>query len=62
MDWSKLDLVVYVTESQKANGLICLPSDKVLHKIALAKKNDSFALETDPFAGKVGWTIRMYSK
>ena len=62
MDWTRLELVVYATDSQKANGLICLPTDKVLHKITLAKKNGSFALETDPFAGKVVWKIRMYSK
>ena len=28
MDWTKLDLVVYATDSQKVNGLICMPSDK----------------------------------
>jgi alpha-D-xyloside xylohydrolase len=62
MDWSKLDLVVYATDSQKVNGLICLPSDKVLHAITLVKKGNSYSLESDPFAGKVGWKIRMYSK
>jgi alpha-D-xyloside xylohydrolase len=62
MDWSKLELVVYSIDSQKVNGMICLPSDKVLHKISLARKNGVFALETDPFAGKVRWKIRMYSK
>jgi alpha-D-xyloside xylohydrolase len=62
MDWSKLELVVYATDSQKVNGIICLPSDKVLHKVSLAKKNGSFLLESDPFVGKVAWKIRMYSK
>jgi len=54
--------VVYSKDSQKVNGIICLPSDKVLHKISLDRKNGIFALETDPFAGKVAWKIRMYSK
>jgi len=62
MDWTKLDLVVYATDSQKVNGLLCLPTDKVLHKVTLAKKNGSFFLENDPFAGKVTWKIRMYSR
>jgi alpha-D-xyloside xylohydrolase len=62
MDWSKIELVVYSKDSQKVNGIICLPSDKVLHKISLDRKNGIFALETDPFAGKVAWKIRMYSK
>jgi alpha-D-xyloside xylohydrolase len=58
MDWSKLDLVVYATNSKKVNGLVCLPSDNVLHKISLVKKGNRFIQETDPFAGKVSWTIR----
>jgi alpha-D-xyloside xylohydrolase len=62
MDWSTLDLVVYATDSQKAEGLVCLPSDKVLHKISLVKKDGVFALETDPFAGKVDWKVRLYSE
>jgi alpha-D-xyloside xylohydrolase len=62
MDWSKLDLVVYATDSQKVNGLICLPSDQVLHKITLEKKGGSFTLDSDPYNGKVVWRIRMYSK
>jgi alpha-D-xyloside xylohydrolase len=62
MDWSKLDLVVFATGSQKVTGLICLPSDKVLHKISLNKKNGVFTLEKDPFEGKVAWKIRMFIK
>ena len=62
MDWTKLDLVVYSTDSQKVNGLICLPSDKVLHKILLVRKNGNFALESDPFGGKVIWKVMKYPK
>jgi alpha-D-xyloside xylohydrolase len=62
MDWSKLDLVVYATDSQKAIGLVCLPTDKVLHRISLVRKGGAFTLDSDPYGGKVGWTIRMYSK
>jgi alpha-D-xyloside xylohydrolase len=62
MDWSKLDLVVYATDSQKVNGIICLPSDQVLHKITLGKKGGSFIMDSDPYNGKVVWRIRMYSK
>jgi alpha-D-xyloside xylohydrolase len=61
MDWSKLELVVYSTESEKANGLVCLPSDNILHKISLVKKDNSFKLESDPEAGKVTWKVRIYS-
>jgi alpha-D-xyloside xylohydrolase len=62
MDWTTLELVVYASDSQKANGIICLPSDQVLHKITLGKKGGSFTLDSDPYNGKVNWKIRNYSK
>lgn len=58
MDWSTLELSVYSKISNKVDGLICLPSDQVLHKISLSKKNGTFALDNDPFGGKVDWKIR----
>ncbi len=60
MDWSELELVVYSSDSRNVNGLVCLPSDRVLHKLSLLKKGNSFQLEYDPFAGKVNWKIRLY--
>ncbi|MCX6237174.1 MAG: alpha-xylosidase [Bacteroidia bacterium] len=62
MDWSALNLVVYATNSQKVNGLICLPSDKVLHPISLVKKGETYILEQDPFAGKIKLKIGMFPK
>lgn len=62
MDWSTLDLVVYATDSQKVNGSVCLPSDNVLHTVSLVKKDGTFNMDKDPFAGKVTWKIRPYSK
>ncbi len=55
MDWSKLDLVVFARDTQSAKGLICLPSDNVLRELSLTKDGK---LVSDPFAGKVTWTIR----
>jgi alpha-D-xyloside xylohydrolase len=60
MDWSKLDLVVYSNGSGKASGLVCLPSDKVLHTITLTKSGSGYKIENDPFAGKVKWNIKKY--
>jgi len=62
MDWSTLNLKVYAIDSQKANGLICLPSDKVLHNISLVKRDGIFKMESDPFVGKVTWRVGLYSK
>jgi len=62
MDWSIIDLVVYASDSQKANGLICLPSDNVLHDISLVRRDGTFRIELDSFIEKVTWKVRLYSK
>jgi alpha-D-xyloside xylohydrolase len=62
MDWSKLELTVYATDSKKVKDLICLPSDNLLHTISLVKKDNRFVMETDPFGGKVTWKVRLYPK
>jgi len=61
LDWKNLELVVYAVSGQTAQGLVCLPSDNVLHPIDAVKKRNAFALTADPFAGKVTTTIRLYS-
>ena len=58
MDWANLELTVYSKDSDKADGLICLPNDQVLHKISLVLKDGSFKLGNDPYNGKVNWTIK----
>lgn len=58
MDWSSLELVVYSVDQKTAEGLVCLPSEGRLHKLAVQEKNGKFTLMNDPAAGKVSWTIR----
>jgi len=60
MDWSKLDLVVYSTGSGTVSGLVCLPSDKILHNVSLVKNGNGYKIENDPFAGKIKWNIKKY--
>jgi alpha-D-xyloside xylohydrolase len=55
MDWTKLDLVVFAS-GEKAEGLVCLPSDRVLRKVSLAKKGGAFAA-----AENSGMTVKLYS-
>jgi alpha-D-xyloside xylohydrolase len=62
MDWSKLDLVVFASNSQNAQGLVALPSDNVLRKVAAARKNGAFALAGDPLAGKSSATVKLYTE
>jgi alpha-D-xyloside xylohydrolase len=57
MDWSKLDLVVFAKEARTANGLVCLPSDNLLHSLLLTTQGREFKLASDPLAGKVAWKI-----
>ena len=57
MDWINLQLVSYATNGKTANGLVCLPSDNVLHKVSLT----GTTLDSDPLNGAVKWKIRKYS-
>ncbi len=58
MDWSKLDVVVFAKDAAMASGLVCLPSDNLLHSFSLTKQGREFKLVSDPLAGKVIWKIQ----
>ncbi len=60
MDWSKLDMVVFAVTSQKAEGLVYLPSDNVLRRIEATRRKDSFALVGDPLSGKATSALRPF--
>ncbi len=62
LDWSKLDMVIYADRAQAAQGLVCLPSDNVLHPVEAARSNGTFALAADPLQGKATSTVRLYSQ
>jgi alpha-D-xyloside xylohydrolase len=57
LDWSKLDLVVFAKNSPTAEGLVCLPSDNLLHELVLNKDGSAFKLANDPFGGKAPGTF-----
>jgi len=61
MDWANLDLVVYATSAPSAQGLVCLPSDNVLHRITLPRRAGKYPLATNPLAGRSALTVRMYA-
>jgi len=58
MDWSALELIVYSVDNKNIQGLVCLPSDIKLHKLALNQKGKQFNLVDDPLSGKITWTIK----
>ena len=61
MDWANLDLVVYATNAQTAQGLVCLPSDNVLRRVSLPRGMGAYALGASPLAGRSTLTVRMSS-
>jgi alpha-D-xyloside xylohydrolase len=56
MDWSKLDLVAYTTKGE-ASGYVCLPENQKLEKVSVKKSGEKLSLASDPFAGKVKFTM-----
>jgi alpha-D-xyloside xylohydrolase len=62
MDWSQLDLVIFAKNPLAAKGLVCLPSDNVLHEVSLKKNGGTFELANDPLADKVTWNVRLSNK
>jgi alpha-D-xyloside xylohydrolase len=62
LDWSKLEMVVFAAGSQNAHGLICLPSDNVLHGVEATQHKTSFVLADDPLNGKAAFSVRLYSE
>ncbi len=55
IDWNNLKLTIYST-TNTANGLVCLPSDNILHEVDVETKNKT--LKVDPYNGKIKWKIQ----
>jgi alpha-D-xyloside xylohydrolase len=57
IDWTRLELVRFVAKGGTARGLVCLPSDDVLHEVAV-DGGGRFLPPGDPLPGRVRWTVR----
>ena len=44
MDWSAITLRVFAREASTASGLVCFPSDNVLHELSLSRDGNAFKL------------------
>jgi len=62
IDWSKIDMVVFASELEKADGMICLPSDNDLVFVQLAKKGNSFELTGNQLKAGTHLKPVLYSK
>jgi alpha-D-xyloside xylohydrolase len=56
MDWKNIEWVIYSTDKKTATGLICLPSDNVLHAVSVKGNR----LISDPYNEGVKWNIHSY--
>jgi alpha-D-xyloside xylohydrolase len=52
MDWSQLELKVFSIDTDKAEGMICLPSDNKLQYLGLNHDGTTFRLKENPLKGK----------
>jgi alpha-D-xyloside xylohydrolase len=57
IDWHSLELRVFYSRAEAAEGLICLPEDGELHTLRLERVNDAFALEGDALQNRVAWSV-----
>jgi alpha-D-xyloside xylohydrolase len=59
MDWSALELVTFGDDAVEAHGLVCLPSDNVVHEVVVARESGgAFALESNPLEGRTTLIVR----
>jgi len=58
MDWSQLELVIYALDGHDGQGMVCLPSDQVLHRLSLKREGGVYKLTQDPLTGRVAWKVR----
>ena len=54
-------MVVFAASAKSAQGLVCLPSDNVLHRITLPRGKGDYRLAANPLAGRSTLTVRMYN-
>lgn len=59
MNWNDLELIVYATGNKKAEGLVCLPKENMLQKVSLSRQGNKYALDQDPYKGKVSWKVNV---
>ncbi len=62
MDWSQIELVVFATKSQRAQGIVALPADNVLRRVEATRQKGGFVLAGEPLAGKARTTIHLFSQ
>ena len=60
MDWSKLELVVYAETAPSATGLVCLPSDNMLHKVELTLRGKKYVPGVSSLTAKTALTVRRF--
>ncbi len=57
MDWSTIELLVFPSSDQTAQGVVCIPGDDTPHQLEVEQTAAQYRLKSDPCNGKVSWTI-----
>jgi len=58
IDWTNLQLSVYVRYAAHVRMPLCLPDDGELRYVKLNANGGNFTVSADPFDGRVNWTVR----
>ncbi len=59
MDWSQLELRVFSSAGQPAEGKVCLPADEKVMTIRVVKKGKNWVVQEDVSGGKVKWVVQL---
>jgi alpha-D-xyloside xylohydrolase len=59
MDWRQLDLRVFSSTGQPAEGKVCLPADEKVMTIRVVKKGKNWVVQEDVSGGKVKWVVKL---
>ncbi|MFL1013214.1 glycoside hydrolase family 31 protein [Flavisericum labens] len=57
MDWSNIELKVYVSNTNEAKGKLFLPSDSNLYELTLDRQGQNFVLKNNPVSKKTRFKI-----
>lgn len=59
MDWSNIELKVYVADATQAKGKVYLPNDTNWHELIIKKQGSVFVMKDNPLSEKVKFKINL---
>lgn len=62
MDWSAIELKVFSTGATKADGIVCLPSDNVIHPVQVSFHLGIPTLDENPYGNTTKLSVSLFEK